>query len=235
MLVFAGGAGVSAYFARQAAEREREAKANERQAQENEQKAKDNAATANEFLAQLGHTVSDLNIEKGKLLDAEKANRRLLYAARMNLAGFALREGDYERVADLLRETFPKPGEEDFRGWEWHAVFRRIHPETRSRVLPDGAEVVSLDPLRLILTEEGEPPVLQTPDPDTPRALDRVRLPENGLDVTWGWAEDGGVATYRSPDSPHLVVYDVTRRQEVGRLKLVQVDPEAADPLRVWL
>jgi WD40 repeat protein len=46
--------------------------------------------------------------------------QRLLYAARMNLIQAAWEANEAVRVLDLLRATAPQPGDEDFRGFEWH-------------------------------------------------------------------------------------------------------------------
>ena len=105
LLVFASGASVSAYYAKQAENREHDAKRKEGEATE----------------------------QKNKVLETEKRNRKLVYAAKMILAGTAFQQRNFERVDDLLRETLPEPGEDELRGWEWHALFRYVPPGAAPR------------------------------------------------------------------------------------------------------
>ncbi len=135
LVVFASGAGVSAYFAQQATEREKEAKGNEYQANVNAIQAQTNANEANQ--------------QKNKALDAEKANHRLLYGTRMNLAGVALRDQNFAGVAELLAATYPKPGEEDLRDWEWYFLFRRVCGESAAHPLLSDSEARAISPGKL--------------------------------------------------------------------------------------
>jgi hypothetical protein len=57
----------------------------------------------------------------------EQANRRLLYAAHMNLAQQAWESADAERVEELLESHRPHPGDEDLRGFEWYYLWRLSH------------------------------------------------------------------------------------------------------------
>src|SRR5690242_10072704 len=46
------------------------------------------------------------------------------YAAQLNAALQAWREGQTDRTLNLLREQLPKAGEEDLRGFEWPYLWR---------------------------------------------------------------------------------------------------------------
>lgn len=127
-LVFALGASVSAYFARQARDSEREARGNEVVAKWNEKVAREQQAEANE--------------RQMKLMLAERHNRRLVYAAKMTLAGQAFQSRDFDRVIELLRDTLPQPGEDDMRDWEWHALFRYVKPDIRTTIGEDACQAV---------------------------------------------------------------------------------------------
>ena len=115
----------------------------------------------------------------------------------MNLAGVAVREHNFARAAELLKETYPKPGEEDLRGWEWHAIFRMIHTDVRVATLPQAAEVVSLNPLRVVENDPDSPPALRTLDPDT--LLDRAL---EHLFRMFPQAERGLVVSRDDPEAP---------------------------------
>src|SRR5215510_13908435 len=65
--------------------------------------------------------------ERDKVVQQELSNRRLLYAAHMNLAVQALEGIDIGRVLELLESHIPKPGEEDMRGFEWYYLWRLCH------------------------------------------------------------------------------------------------------------
>ncbi len=62
---------------------------------------------------------------------SEEKFRQLLYSAQMNLAFEALYAGQTARLAGLLDEQRPKPGEKDRRGWEWYHLWSRIHNARR--------------------------------------------------------------------------------------------------------
>src|SRR5262245_8775697 len=57
----------------------------------------------------------------------EQSNRRLLYAAHMNLAQHAWESADAGRVEELLESHRPHSGGEDLRGFEWYYLWRLSH------------------------------------------------------------------------------------------------------------
>lgn len=57
----------------------------------------------------------------------EKSNRRLLYAAQMNLAQQAWDVANTGRVKELLEDQVPSAGREDLRGFEWYYLWRLCH------------------------------------------------------------------------------------------------------------
>lgn len=62
----------------------------------------------------------------------EKENRRLLYAAQMNLAGQAWEDAGIPRMMDLLSNHVPMRGQEDLRGFEWKYLWNLGNSELRS-------------------------------------------------------------------------------------------------------
>ncbi|MCI0387306.1 MAG: hypothetical protein MOB07_00835 [Acidobacteria bacterium] len=65
--------------------------------------------------------------ERDKVAQQELSNRRLLYAAHMNLAMQAWEANYIRRVQELVESHIPKPGEEDMRGFEWRYLWRLCH------------------------------------------------------------------------------------------------------------
>src|SRR5262249_6267377 len=65
--------------------------------------------------------------QRDKATQQELSNRRLLYAAHMNLAMQAWEINDIGRVRELVESHIPKPGEEDMRGFEWYYLWRICH------------------------------------------------------------------------------------------------------------
>src|SRR5262245_2621043 len=57
----------------------------------------------------------------------ELSNRRLLYAAHMNLAVQAWEGRDMGRMRELVESHIPKPGAQDMRGFEWYYLWRLCH------------------------------------------------------------------------------------------------------------
>src|SRR5262245_1106421 len=57
----------------------------------------------------------------------EQANRRLLYAAHMNMAMHAWEATDFVLMQELLESHIPKPGDEDMRGFEFYYLWRLCH------------------------------------------------------------------------------------------------------------
>ncbi|MCA9019483.1 MAG: protein kinase, partial [Planctomycetaceae bacterium] len=59
--------------------------------------------------------------------DSEKKTRSMLYAAQMNTAFQADRDGNIKSLVDLLAQHRPQAGEEDQRGFEWRYLSKKYH------------------------------------------------------------------------------------------------------------
>ncbi|HMY75563.1 MAG TPA: AAA-like domain-containing protein, partial [Blastocatellia bacterium] len=69
-------------------------------------------------------------VQKNSLANRQMdENRRVLYAAQMNLAQQNWEFFSVERVLNLLNEQIPKPGQEDLRNFEWHYLWQLCHNE----------------------------------------------------------------------------------------------------------
>jgi serine/threonine protein kinase/WD40 repeat protein len=80
----------------------------------------------------------ELTNEKTELNRQKEELRKSHYAASMNLIPAAWQAANTKRVAELLKEQKPVPGEIDLRGFEWHYWDRLCHPEHASRNLGKG-------------------------------------------------------------------------------------------------
>ncbi len=68
--------------------------------------------------------------ERNRAINEEKANRRLQYLANISRAQQAWEMANTKRLLDLLgNHTSPKPGQEDFRGFEWYYLWHLSHSE----------------------------------------------------------------------------------------------------------
>jgi len=89
--------------------------------------------------------------ERDKVVQQELSNRRLLYAAHMNLAMQAWEAAHFMRMQELVESHIPKPGEEDMRGFEWYYLWRLCHrdlPNLKGQIhsvafSPDGKRLTS--------------------------------------------------------------------------------------------
>ena len=70
---------------------------------------------------------TEAKTQRDRAVWQEQANRRLLYAAHMNLAQQAWESADVGRVEELLESLRPHPGDEDLRGFEWYYLWRLSH------------------------------------------------------------------------------------------------------------
>ncbi|MDX2042062.1 MAG: protein kinase [Acidobacteriota bacterium] len=97
------------------------------------------AATAAVVLALLAGTIV-ATWQARRATEQARLNRRLLYAAQMNLAGQAWDAANISRAEQLVEANLPQPGEEDLRGFEWHYLRRLVRQNLRL-TLPHPHEV----------------------------------------------------------------------------------------------
>src|SRR5215510_7712836 len=70
---------------------------------------------------------AEAQTQRDRAVWQERSNRRLLFAAHMNLAQQAGEEADVGRVDELLESYRPQSGGEDLRGFEWYYLWRLSH------------------------------------------------------------------------------------------------------------
>lgn len=94
---------------------------------------------------------------------AREKQRRLSYAADMNVAHQALQHNNLKFATQLLDRQRPLPGEEDLRGWEWRYLWQQCQPSDLagyhegfgdcSRFSPDGRLLAYRSGAQLIVRE----------------------------------------------------------------------------------
>jgi WD40 repeat protein len=70
---------------------------------------------------------AEAQTQRNRAVWQEQSNRRLLYAAHMNLAQQAWESADVGQVEELLKSHRPHPGGEDLRDFEWYYLWRLSH------------------------------------------------------------------------------------------------------------
>ena len=70
---------------------------------------------------------AEAQTQRDRAVWQEQANRKLLYAAHINLAQRSWEGADVGRVEELLALHRPHPGDEDLRGFEWYYLWRLSH------------------------------------------------------------------------------------------------------------
>jgi WD40 repeat protein len=95
----------------------------------------------------------DADRQRDEARRQEESARHRLYAAQANLAAEAADRGQTDRLLEILQEQQPRPGQTDFRGFEWYHLWHLCHREKRTitgigraaAVSPDGRLLVSGD------------------------------------------------------------------------------------------
>src|SRR5882672_3649947 len=110
-----------AVAAERAAAEQRDAAEQSRNAEREQRNAAEQARNAE----QEQRLLAEANLKRAE--GQELFNRRLLYAAHMNLAMQAWEAKGMGRMRELLERYIPKSGEEDMRGFEWYYLWRLCH------------------------------------------------------------------------------------------------------------
>ncbi len=112
------------------------------------------------------HSRQKAEQERKKAQDLAEQNRQNLYAARINLAHQAYKQGSMIRAREWLDSLRPHVGEEDLRGFEWYYLHRLLHTERlQLHVHTNGARAVAFSPDGKIVAtgDEGSKVILWNP------------------------------------------------------------------------
>jgi len=76
----------------------------------------------------------------------DRKNRKVVYAAHLNLAQQAWEEMNAARALELLEGQRPIPGEEDLRGFEWYYLWRLSHNNLFTLPQGDNVDFIAYSP-----------------------------------------------------------------------------------------
>ena len=130
--------------------------------------------------------------QAGKAIAQSRANRRLLYAAQMNLAAQAWETTNVARLQDLVERQRPRPGEEDLRGFEWYYLWRLYHRNGERFSLRHAKEVwsVSFSPDGKTLAAADDDGSVELWDTETGKEL-TVLPGQDAFIWSVAWSRDG--------------------------------------------
>jgi WD40 repeat protein len=174
------------------------------------------AAIAAVILAVMAGLIFDALRQRNLARAAELTNRRQLYAAQMNLAAQAWEEAGVTRMMDLINNQVPKPGEEDFRGFEWYHLWGLGHGELRSFRHGDSLVPVKFFPDNRRMVTGGSDHVVRVWDILTGEPLMEL---SGHADLIWSVAvsPDGKYLASASSDKS-VKIWDAGTGQEVAVL-----------------
>src|SRR5262245_32253440 len=155
--------------------------------------------------------------QRNRAVQQEEANRRLLYAAEMKLAGQAWEDAGIPRMMDLLNRQVPKPGQQDLRGFEWDYLWNLGHSELRSFRHGHTISSVSFFPDNKRLVTASDDAVIRVWEIISGQQL--MALPGHSA-VVWSVAvsPDGRMLASGSADRT-VKIWNALTGQEVGTLK----------------
>jgi len=130
--------------------------------------------------------------EARKATDQVRINRRLLYAAQMNLAEQAWETTNIARLRDLVESQWPQPGEEDLRGFEWYYLWRLYNQNGTLFSLRHSKEVwsVAYSPDGGKLAAAGDDGQVKLWDTATGKELAAIGAHDAGI-LSVAWSHDG--------------------------------------------
>jgi len=153
-----------------------------------------------------------------KATDQVRINRRLLYAAQMNLAEQAWETTNIARLRDLVESQWPQPGEEDLRGFEWYYLWRLYHHNGEVFSLRHTKEVwsVAYSPDGRTLAAADDEGKLKLWDTATGKELAVLSGHDGGI-LSVAWSHDGRKLVTASSDTT-VKLWDADTGQALATL-----------------
>ncbi|HQR34615.1 MAG TPA: serine/threonine-protein kinase, partial [Blastocatellia bacterium] len=147
-----------------------------------------------------------------------RLNRRLLYAAQMNLAGQAWDAANVARTEQLVESNLPQDGEEDLRGFEWHYL-RNLYRQNLRYTLPHPNEVhtVAYSPDGLKLATGDENGTGRLWESATGRLLATLQAHKTRIHAV-AFSPDGKTLATGSDDNL-IVLWDVLSSRQLVKMK----------------
>jgi predicted NACHT family NTPase len=163
----------------------------------------------------------------------ERAYRRLLYAAHMNLAQQDWETANVGRMKELLNAHLPKPGQEDLRGFEWYYLWRLCHSDLITLRHASAVESVAFSPDGKTLATGGRSNTVKLWDVASGKELATLKGHTNHANSV-AFSPDGKTLATGSDD--HIVkLWDVASRQELAALKGHTSEVYSVAYSRLWL
>jgi len=132
-----------------------------------------------------------------------------LYVAKLGNMQTAFDEQNFGRLRTLLRESEPKPGESDFRGWEWRFLWHCTTLASSRLLSADNHypyRIVAYSPTSHELAAYGFPNFIEIWDPDKRTRLRRFPCDAPFEEVRW--SPDGKYIAYGVANTLECVVLD---------------------------
>jgi hypothetical protein len=155
--------------------------------------------------------------QRNRAVQSEQSNRRLLYAAKMSMAGQDWENANVGRMRELLHATIPQPGQEDLRSFEWYYLWRLCHSDLFTLEHTETVHSVALSP-------DGKKLAVGTSDQtaklwDVMTGQELLTLKGHTAEV-WAvaFSPDGRKLATGSPDQT-AKLWDVTTGQELLTFK----------------
>lgn len=154
-------------------------------------------------------------IEALRAEEQEKASRRLLYAAQMNLAARDWEDSSIEHMRAMLSAQTPQAGQADLRGFEWYLLWALAHPERKTIRFSGNFNYVAFSrDLRMFASAEEADVKLW--DISTSKQLRSFKA--EGLLNFAEFSPDGRLMAAEDPEHS-IVIWDLVADREVRRLK----------------
>ncbi len=141
-----------------------------------------------------------------------EANRKLLYAAQMNMAQQNWEYFNVERVLETLRLHIPKPGQEDLRGFEWYYLWQLCHNEQKSLTFDRAVFRAGFSPNGKLLASASTDKSLQLWDSTTNQEL--ASFPNNSRQQSdFDFSADGSLIAFTSDSQTVKLIETATRKE----------------------
>ncbi|HQR34894.1 MAG TPA: AAA-like domain-containing protein [Blastocatellia bacterium] len=141
-----------------------------------------------------------------------ETNRRLLYAAQINLAQQNWEYFNADRVLDTLRLHIPKPGQEDLRGFEWYYLWQLCHNEQKSLTHHGAVFRAGFSPNGKLLASASTDKTLRLWDSATNREL--ASFPNDSHRQTdFAFSSDGSLIAFISDSHTVKLIETATQKE----------------------
>ncbi|MBP6823626.1 MAG: AAA-like domain-containing protein [Acidobacteria bacterium] len=141
-----------------------------------------------------------------------ETNKKLLYAAQMNLAQQNWEYFSVDRVLDTLRLHMPKPGQEDLRGFEWYYLWQLCHSEQKSLTFDGSIFRAGVSPNGKLLATSGLDKALRLLDSATDQEL--ASFPNTfGQQPDFAFSADSSLVAFISDSQTVKLIETATRKE----------------------